>query len=280
MELIDTHQHLFYREALCYPWLADVRQLDDDFPVERYVAEAGSAKPTGTLFMECDVAEEDMAREARFIYSLAERAPVPMLGVIAAGRPEKEGFTEHLEAIDHPLLVGLRRILHRAPADTAESDYFIPNLKRLASRGLTFDLCVRADQLDLALGLVRAVPDLQFILDHCGSPHLDGSSDPAWTSGIRALAAEPNIACKVSGLTSYGTREQVKSGNLYRSMNTVFEAFGEDRIVWGGDWPVCTLNSSFASWIETTLDWASDLKLSVREKLFGLNAREIYGLDG
>jgi predicted TIM-barrel fold metal-dependent hydrolase len=278
MELIDTHQHLFYRDQLSYPWLADFKSLDDDFVLDRYVHEAGTVKPTGTVFMECDVAGEQIADEARLVYTLAKTAPIPILGVIAAARPEENGFGDHLDSIDHSLLVGVRRVLHVAPDGTAEAPLFIPNLKQLAKRDLTFDLCVRPDQLGLAAGLAKAVPELQFILDHCGCPNLNGSSDPIWRDGIAALAALPNVACKVSGLTAYGNAEDVTLENLYRTLDTVFEQFGADRLVWGGDWPVCTLNSTLAGWIAFTIQWAEKLSEPERIALFGGNAREVYGL--
>jgi len=276
MEIIDTHQHLFYRADLNYPWLSEFKVLDDDFGIERYVEEAGPVKPTGTIFMECDVTETDSAKEAHFMYRLSQDAPVPMLGVIAAARPEKEGFEAYLDSIGHELLVGIRRVLHMAPEGTAETPLFIPNLKKLAQCGLTFDLCVRADQLGLALSVAKAVPDLQFILDHCGCPALDGSADPGWSAGIAQLAALPNVACKVSGITAYGEKKDVNSGNLHRILDTVLDHFGPDRLVWGGDWPVCTLNSSLAEWIEFSTNWAAKLSQSEQLALLSGNARRIY----
>ncbi|MEX0324926.1 MAG: amidohydrolase [Puniceicoccaceae bacterium] len=276
MELIDTHQHLFYRDDLHYPWLAEFKPLDDDYTIQRYAEEAGPVKPTGTLFMECDVAESDSAREAHFMYGLAEAAPIPMLGVIAAARPEEAGFEAYLDSIDHDLLVGIRRVLHVAPEGTAEAPLFVPHLRKLAGRGLTFDLCVRADQLELAVSLAKVVPDLQFILDHCGCPSLDGSSDPAWSEGIAALAALPNVACKVSGITAYGEKDQLITDNLHRTLDTVLEQFGPDRLVWGGDWPVCTLNSGLAEWIRLSVEWSCRLSTSERDDLFAGNTRRIY----
>ncbi len=279
MDLIDTHQHLFYRDHLSYPWLADFKTLDDDFTIDRYVHEAGTVKPTGTIFMECDVAGDQIADEARFMYQLAESAPIPMLGVIAAARPEDEGFGEHLDTIGHSLLVGVRRVLHVAPDGTAEAPLFIPNLKQLAKRDLTFDLCVRPDQLEMAASLVKAVPELQFVLDHCGCPNLDGSSDPQWRDGIAMLAALPNVACKVSGLTAYGTPEQVTLENLYRTLDTILEQFGPERLVWGGDWPVCTLNSTLAGWIAFTIQWMEKLSDSEKAAICAGNAQGVYGLQ-
>ena len=278
MELIDTHQHLFYRNDLHYPWLAEFKPLDDDYTIERYADEAGPAKPTGTIFMECDVAESDSAKEAHFIYGLSKGACIPMLGVIAAARPEKDGFEAYLDSIAHDLLVGIRRVLHMAPEGTAEAPMFVPNLKKLAQRGLTFDLCVFPHQLSMAVQLAKAIPELQFILDHCGCPNLDGSSDPQWSRGIASLAELPNVACKVSGITAYGDKDQVKMDNLKRTFETVLEKFGPDRLVWGGDWPVCTLNSGLAEWIDLSKQLTAQLSDDETSALYAGNARRIYSL--
>lgn len=276
MELIDTHQHLFYRNKLSYPWLSDFKVLDDDFPIERYVEEAGPVKPTGTIFMECNVAESDCAMEAHFMYQLSIDTPIPMLGVIAVVRPEKEGFEAYLDSIDHDLLVGVRRVLHVAPEGTAEMPLFIPNLKKLAARGLTFDLCVRDDQLGLACKIAEVVPELQFILDHCGCPKLDGSSDPHWSEGIAQLARLPNVACKLSGISAYGNEAQLTTENLHRTLDAVLEAFGPERLVWGGDWPVCAVNSGLSEWIDISISWAGKLSITEQAALFAGNVGRIY----
>jgi predicted TIM-barrel fold metal-dependent hydrolase len=130
----------------------------------------------------------------------------------------------------------------------------------------------------LACNIAEAVPELQFILDHCGCPKLDGSSDPHWSKGIAELARLPNVACKISGITAYGEKSQLTTGNLHRTLDTVLEAFGSERLVWGGDWPVCKLNSGLADWIEYSMNWAGRLSKSEQTAIFSINARRVYSL--
>ncbi len=190
--IIDTHLHLIYRDRLSYPWLAPVAALDRDARYERYAEEARRCGVGGALHMEVDVAEPDIEAETRNIQDLAIEGAALLRGAISACRPESPEFPAFLErALANPFVKGFRRVLHVAPDDTSERPLFRENLRRLSGTGRPFDLCVRPDQLDRAIALIDACPDVSFILDHCGAQSITPRLAPLWRARIAESPERP-----------------------------------------------------------------------------------------
>jgi len=277
-ERIDTHLHLLYPDRFDYSWTTDFPELSGAFEIEDYQAAAASCEIAGSLFMEVDVDTGQGADEARYFCEMARAANSPLLGVVASARPEDDGFEKYLDLIAHPALKGIRRVLHTKPDDLSTSSTFRSNVALLASSRLTFDLCVQQRQLPIAVELVDACPDTSFILDHCGSPDIAGNGLQTWAESLRTLALRPNVACKISGLPSYCTPGLVTKGVLQPYIETVIDAFGWDRVTWGGDWPVCRLNSTLRDWCTVLDEILSGETTDNLEKLYSRNARRLYRL--
>nr|WP_272212522.1 amidohydrolase family protein [Marinicella sp. W31]MDC2878435.1 amidohydrolase family protein [Marinicella sp. W31] len=170
MRIIDTHLHLVYKDRFSYPWLKDAPMLDHQLTAEDYFARAEKLGIEKALHMEVDVADADMEAETAFVAGAHEN----IVGAIAAGRPESPDFPVYLERIAAIGGVkGLRRVLHTMPDDLSQSQTFVDNIRRLAAYDLTFDLCVLARQIPLAIELARKCPEVQFVLDHCGVPDIE-----------------------------------------------------------------------------------------------------------
>lgn len=245
MHLVDTHQHLWDLKQFPYSWTAGIPALNRSFTIDDYLAAAAGTGITKTVFMECDVDEPHALDEARHVQMLAGRHPL-IAGIIASGRPEHEGFAQHLEQLALlPKLRGVRRVLHTPPDELSQQTQFRENLRSLPQFNLTFDLCLLARQLPIGAELVRATPEVTYILDHCGVPDVKGHALDPWREYINKLAALPNIAaCKISGLIAYANPESWTVDDLRPFVDHVIACFGWDRVVWGGDWPVCTLNAT------------------------------------
>ncbi len=283
--MIDTHQHLISPDRFTYAWAADVPQLQGAFTLDTYQELACDAGIEGSLFMEVDVAPAESAGEARFFCELAMDPVNRILGVIAGARPEAEaGFEEHLDAITHPKLKGIRRVLHTQPDTLSTTAHFRANLRILGQRGLPFDLCMRQDQHARALDLIRACPGTQFILDHCGVPEVAANDAPAgegfqaWRQSILRLGGESNLCGKLSGLTTYAADSQRNAKALQPYIDTMLEAFGPTRLVWGGDWPVVNLGSGLPRWCELTRELIAPLTPEEQQMILSANARRIYAL--
>jgi predicted TIM-barrel fold metal-dependent hydrolase len=273
MKIVDTHCHLIYRDRLSYPWLASVPALDRDFTLADYLPQARAAGITDVLHMEVDVAESDMEAETAFASGLDGA----VVGLIAACRPEYPDFPAYLDrvAANHKVR-GLRRVLHVQPDGLAEAPIFAENVRRLAVHGLTFDLCVLPRQLPVAIALARRCPEVQFVLDHCGNPNIkDRDLDP-WREHVSTIAALPNVACKLSGIVTNADPAGWTVEDLRPAVDHVIDCFGSDRLVWGSDWPVCTLTADLARWMEAThqlLAWASE---DEKARILAGNANRIY----
>jgi predicted TIM-barrel fold metal-dependent hydrolase len=278
-DIIDTHLHLIYRDRLNYPWLANAERLDDDFPYERYLREARRCGITDALHMEVDVAEADMEAETANVGALAAEPDTLIRGAIASCRPERAEFPAYLErALANPLVRGFRRILHEAPDEVSVSLEFRENVRRLSGTGKPFDVCVRPDQLDKAISLVDAAPDVQFVLDHCGAPRIAEREFHPWRERVAELARRPNAAAKISGIVAYADGATWNAQDLRPYVEHVIDAFGWDRVVWGSDWPVCTLNASLSLWVAATHAITRGASAEERDKLFAGNARRIWRL--
>ena len=277
MKRIDTHQHLWDLRQFPYSWCAGIPALNRSFSLSDYLAAAQGTGIEQTVFVECDVDEPHAQAEAQHIQSLAESNSL-IGGIVAAARPEHADFPTQLESLlKLPKLRGLRRVLHVAPEETSQSAMFVEHVRHLASHKLTFDLCVLAKQLPLAIALVQKCPDVQFILDHCGVPDVQGRAFDPWRTHLKELAMLPNVACKVSGLVAYAGSGWTVA-DLRPWVEHVVDCFGFDRLLWGGDWPVCTLTSSLAQWAKASDDLFQTCSASEREKVFYKNAENLYRL--
>lgn len=274
-KLIDTHCHLIYLQRLRYPWLNQVAQLNRDFMLEDYLAQARGVGVTDVVYMEVDVDESQMQAEIEFACSLGDS----LKGVIGACRPESTSFPAYVERVaTYPRLKGLRRVLHTQPDALSQQKRFSGNLRRLARYGLSFDLCVRADQLGLAHALARQCPDVQFVLDHCGNPDIRGRRLANWRKGIQAMAELPNVACKVSGIVTCADPVNWSVGDLRPVFDHVIDRFGWDRVVWGSDSPVCTLAAPLSRWMDATRELLADVSYDESTRLLSRNAERIYRL--
>jgi predicted TIM-barrel fold metal-dependent hydrolase len=279
MRIVDTHQHLLYPERFRYAWPEGIPALAGKaFRLDEYRAAAAGTGIESTLFLEADVEESQMQAEAGFFVELAKTSATGIRGVVASCRPEREDFPAYLDVIGHRRLKGLRRILHTQPDELSRSSLFAENLARLAGLGLTFDLCLLSRQLHLAPDLLRRAPGVQFILDHCGIPDIRGNGLDPWRARIRELAQFPNLACKISGVVAYCHPEQVTAQAVRPFVEHCLECFGWDRVLFGGDWPVCNVASSLGRWVEIARELVRDETAERQQAFFAGNAERIYRL--
>lgn len=279
--IIDTHLHLIYREKLSYPWLSDVAPLNRDFSYETYAVEARRCGVTDALHMEVDVAPGDIEAETRNVEDLAGRPQSLLRGAISACRPEDDGFPAFLDRqLADPFVKGFRRVLHVVPDGLSEGTTFRANIRRLAGASLPFDLCVRPDQIDKAIALADVAPSVQFVLDHCGVPAIKDRAEHPWREHIAEIARRPNVAVKISGVVAYADPASWTVDDIRPYVEHAIESFGWDRVVWGSDWPVCTLTASLSIWIAAAQAITLGSSVDERARLFSLNARRIWRLPG
>ena len=252
--LLDTHQHLVYREKASYGWTKDIPPLaEGNFTFDDYKTLTEGLGIGGTLFMETGVDDPDYQQETRFVKSLADNTDNEMIGLISSIRPESdEVFEAWLEETIEMGVVGYRRILHVMPDDTSQSDIFRKNIRKIGVSGKPFDICFLPGQLPIACELAKACENTKLILNHCGVPDIAGNGLDPWKQDIKALAQIPNVICKLSGLMAYCAPGTSSLETIEPYVDHVLNCFGPNRMVWGSDWPVVNLAKGLPEWIAVT----------------------------
>ncbi len=280
MEIVDTHQHLWDLDQFRYSWLDSIPALNRSFGMEDYLAATQGLCVTKTVHLEADVDDPHMLGETRYLLELADQPENPLQGIVACVRPEHADFKAYLDKIvGHRKLKGVRRVLHTQADEVAGRKIFIDNVAALADYGLSYDICVLDRQLPVAIHLVQSCPGVSFILDHCGIPKVRERVLDPWRRDIAELARYGNVCCKVSGLVAYSDRARWTPDDLRPYVEHVLSCFGWERVMFGSDWPVCTLAASYPRWVETLKSLTQFGGPANQKKLFYDNAMRVYRLS-
>lgn len=284
--VIDTHQHLWDLDLFQLPWL-DLPGMDvlrTSFRMADYREATQNCPIAKSVYMEVNVHPDLQRQEAQYVLTLCEAEDNPMSGAVIGGCPGESSFASYLEEFaDNPFVKGVRTILHDPdrPRGMCLTPQFKENIRLLGDRGLSFDLCMRPAEIQDAVELVDACPETRFIIDHCGNMSVqpDQQQDRSdWEQGMQRMADCDRVFCKISGIIATATRGAWQPEDLKQNINFCLDTFGEDRVFFGGDWPVCTLTANFESWYQA-LKWiVQDRSETFQRKLFHDNAAAFYRL--
>lgn len=279
--LLDTHQHLIFRDRFRYSWTDPVPALSaGDFTPGDYWSQAAEIGVSRTLLMETGVDDDYWQDETRYMLSLAEDPANRIAGIVAGCRPEADAgsFDAWLDELASTAVVGCRRILHVEPDELSASAGFARNVRQLGDRGMTFDMCFLERQLPRAVALARSCDGTRLILDHCGVPDFASGNFASWEREIRRLAELPHVCCKISGVIAYCPPGEDPATVIRPYLEHCMEAFGPDRLVWGSDWPVCNLTADIKTWASLFRELLASEPDEVRRDVFMRNAVAIYDL--
>ena len=279
--LIDTHQHLIYREISNYSWTKDIPPLaENSFTIPDYKNLTAGLGIGGTIFMESGVDDPDYQKETRFVDSLSKDLNNGLIGLIVSIRPEKDdNFSKELEETIQMGAVGYRRILHVESDDMSQSDIFRKNVRKMGDAGKTFDLCFLEKQLPVAIELAKACDNTTLILNHCGVPNIAGDTFETWSRDIKIISELPNVICKLSGLMAYCAPGTSSIDTIRPYVDHVLECFGSKRMVWGSDWPVVNLGKGLPEWISVTREILSKLSDDEADAIANGTAKTVYKVN-
>ncbi|MBL6764287.1 MAG: amidohydrolase family protein [Verrucomicrobiae bacterium] len=276
--IIDTHTH-FYDPTRPggVPWPPASDQLLSRTTLPKHYRAQPVRRPvTATVVVEAS----DLVEDNQFILDLAKDDPfiVGFSGNLPLGTPE---FTSHLKRFtQNPLWSGMR---HRGRdlAKDLQSPEFIRDVKRLADADRQLDVLGQTPVLDQTDRLARQIPDLRLVIDHLANTRIDGKNmDPIWESEIRKVARNPNVYMKVSGLVEGTGRRNADAPadvEFYRPwLDVVWSAFGEDRLVYGSNWPVSSRFAPLTTVQSLVHDYFSAKGERPLRKVFSENARRLY----
>jgi L-fuconolactonase len=280
--IIDTHQHLWDPARINPPWLQGAAELIRSKHHLPEYREATAGLNVTAIYMEIDVAEADLDREAEEVIGLCRD---PASGIAAAtigGRPDAPGFADYAKRHAASGKVrGVRRVLHGStPAGYCLRPEFVAGIQGLGELGLHFDLCMRPTDLMDGAALAKQCPGTRFVLDHCGNGSVTGSTAEleGWKKSIGSLAALGNTICKISGVIA-GLPKDMGTEALAPIVNHCLDSFGPDRVVFGGDWPVCLMGRPLRVWIDGLTEIISNRPAAEQLALWSGNARKFYRLE-
>ena len=289
MPIVDTHQHLWdlakFKLAWFDPDSAEGKIIGHSFTPKEYAEATKGLNVVKAVYMEVDVVPEQQQKEADYLIELCESGKTPTCAAVVSGRPNSEGFAKYVKQFKGSKYVkGIRQVLHvkGATPDYFLDDKFVKGIQLLGELGLSFDLCARPEELPDHAKLVDKCPDTRFILDHCGNGKI--THKPAervqWKKDMAAIAKRKNVVGKVSGfIASAPARGKWTLDDLAPIINHTMDSFGPDRVMFGGDWPVCLLGvEKYADWSTALMAVVKDRSEEQQKKLFHDNAVKFYGL--
>jgi L-fuconolactonase len=277
---IDAHHHFWDPTRTAYPWM--VGEAFD--PVRRPFTPGDLGPELAAQAISGTVLVQTISREAetREFLELAERTDF-IWGVVGWVDLTSAGVGDHLYALIGGIgggrLVGIRHQVH----DEGDPEWLCRadvrrGLAAVQERGLVYDLLVRARELPAAVDTVAALPHLQFVLDHIAKPRIAEGKDPEWQERMPALAALPNVAVKLSGMVTEANWTSWTAADLRPFVASVVDWFGAGRLLFGSDWPVCLLATSYAGVVGALEQAVGPVTTDEAARIFGLNAVGVYRL--
>ncbi|WP_419740792.1 amidohydrolase family protein [Ruegeria sp.] len=272
---IDAHQHFWAVARGDYGWLTpDLDVIYRDFTADDLAPMLNDAGIEGTVLVQA----APTVAETEYMLSLADETPF-IKGVVGWVDFEASDAATQIAALDaHPALVGLRPMIQDiADPQWMLGDALTPAFTELIARGLTFDALTLPQHLGPLRKLLARHPDMKVVIDHGSKPLIRDAIIEGWAADMAALASETNAWCKLSGLVTEAAPDWTVD-DLRPYVDHLLNSFGPSRLIWGSDWPVCTLASSYERWLETTDLLLSQLSRSERDAVMGGNAARAYNL--
>jgi L-fuconolactonase len=232
---------------------------------------------TATVIVEAS----DRVEDNQWILDLVAHNPQHYVGVVGnlpVGTPE---FAKHLERFaKDKRYVGIR--LRSFPEGVSGfNDAVWRDLKLLSDKGLTLDVLMSNYDLDDIVLIAKRLPKLKILINHLTGLIINGvPAEEAWTKKVQAAANYPNVYCKVSGIFQRSNRSPAPKKVSYYApiFEVVYEAFGEDRIIYGSNWPVTDRGGEYGEQLSIIHEYFSAKGKRVTEKLFWMNAVKFYGV--
>ncbi|MCX4903347.1 amidohydrolase [Streptomyces sp. NBC_00878] len=282
---IDAHHHVWDLSVRDQDWITgpELAPIRRNFTMDDLAPEARAAGVTRTVLVQTVT----VAEETPEFLALAEEHDL-IGGVVGWTDLTRSGVADELARLrELPGGRYLKGVRHQVQGEPDPEWLLRPDVQRglsaVAGAGLVYDLVVLPHQLPACVKAAAALPGLTFVLDHLGKPPIASGELEPWASDIRALAALPNTVCKLSGMVTETDRTQRRSAQARRRemlpyADTVLDAFGPGRLMFGSDWPVCTLATTYGGVALMADGLTPDLSGDDRTQVFEGTAKRVYRL--
>ena len=273
MTIVDAHHHLWDG---AYDWMTGAfAPLRRRYTYEDLRAVAEPLGVTATVAVQATASEDEtralLAQPVTAVVGWVDLTAPDVADRIAALRAAPGGER----------LAGIRHQVHDEP----DREWLLREdvgrgLRAVAAAGLAYDLLLFPEHLGAATRVAAAHPDLRLVLDHGAKPPIAAGGWEPWSSDLAALARHENVACQLSGLVTEARWDDWRACRIERYATRLLEAFGPGRLLFGSDWPVCTLAASYAEVLELARSAIAALSADERAAVLGATARRVYSLAG
>jgi L-fuconolactonase len=280
LSVIDAHHHVWDLSVRDQEWISGeaMAPIRRNFTVEDLAPQARARGVSASVLVQTVT----VAAETPEFLAIADRSDL-VAGVVGWTDLTRPDAAESLAALRElpggRHLVGIR---HQVQGENDPRWLLRPDVRRgltaVAEAGLVYDLVVLPHQLPACVQAAAGLPQLTFVLDHLGKPPIAAGTLEPWAAQLRALAALPNTVCKLSGMVTEAAWDSWTVRDLAPYADTVLDAFGPGRVMFGSDWPVCTLAAGYAEVVDAARKLTAALGDAERDQVFAHTAARVYGL--
>ena len=273
---IDSHQHFWKYNPSKHTWMtSDMSTLKQDFL-------PGDLKP---LLEQCQldgcvaVQASQSEKENEFLIELAQQNDF-IKGIVGWVDLQSEDIAERLSHFQQSKSIkGFRHVLH----DEEDIDFmlrpnFLRGIDQLRNFDFTYDILVYPQHLGNTLKFVSQFPDQPFVIDHIAKPNIDAAKIEEWKKDLKSIGAFENVYCKISGMVTEAKWNNWRQDNFTPYLDAVLEVFGIERVMYGSDWPVCTLSATYKGMYHIVETYFSQFTVSEQNKFFWQTATQFYNL--
>jgi predicted TIM-barrel fold metal-dependent hydrolase len=274
--VLDSHVHFWDPRRISYPWLSEVPPLDCPVTPDKFAAIR--ARDTSVIFVEAGRSEQHAAAEIEWVRHEAGQHPW-IVGAVAHVPLEDPASAEAAirRYAQDPFVVGVRRNVQDERAGFTRDAGFRAGVWQLGDAGLPFDACVREHQLPELAELAAACPGTTVVLDHLGKPKSAALGRSPWRESLRRLAEHDNVVCKLSGVATELAADTPRPA-VISLLHEVLNVFGPERCMFGSDWPMMTLATSYDDWFGLVHDALAAYPLAAADAVLCTTAQRVYGV--
>jgi L-fuconolactonase len=277
---IDAHHHLWDLTARPQPWMvgAEVAPLRRNFAVTDLTAALAGHDVDGTVVVQtvADVTETEELLDL----AMAEPLIAGVVGYVDVAAPDVGAQIDRLQQrASGRWLVGVRSLVqYETDPNWLRRPDVVAGLRAVASHGLVHDLLIQPHQIDAAIDAVSVVDEGTFVVDHLAKPNIADDLWEPWARGLADLALRPNVTAKLSGLVTEAHWATWTTDQLRPYVDHALAVFGPSRLMFGSDWPVCTLAATYDRVVESMSSLTSMLSPDEHTAVFGGTATTVYSL--
>jgi L-fuconolactonase len=276
MQRIDAHQHFWFYDPAKHTWMDDRMEIiKKDFLPNDLLPHLYSCSMDGCVAVQANQAEV----ENEFLLDLATKNEF-IKGIVGWVDLRAHDVTERLEFYQQfPKIKGFRHVIHDEPyLDFMLGKDFMCGVSKLKKYNYSYDILIFEKHLPNTLKFIEAVPDQAFVIDHIAKPLIKDQITEDWATNIKKVATFENVFCKISAMTTEADWQSWKKYDFTKYLDTVVDAFGTHRIMYGSDWPVCQLAASYKSQFDIVSEYFSSFSKIEQDNFFGGNATNFYRL--